>query len=70
MIPSKFDYVRPSSLDEAVRALADAGDDAKVIAGGQRTLFASEAVRRGLEQRKVEQLPDGRLSLVYGIGGD
>jgi aerobic carbon-monoxide dehydrogenase medium subunit len=38
MIPSKFDYVRPSSLDEAVRALAEAGDDAKVIAGGQSLL--------------------------------
>jgi aerobic carbon-monoxide dehydrogenase medium subunit len=38
MIPSKFDYIRPSSLDEAVRALADAGDDAKVIAGGQSLL--------------------------------
>ena len=35
MIPAKFDYVRPSSLDDAVRALADGGDDAKVIAGGQ-----------------------------------
>jgi hypothetical protein len=23
-----------------------------------------------VELRKVEQLPDGRLSLVYGIGGD
>jgi len=38
MIPSKFDYVRPSSLDEATRALADGGDDAKVIAGGQSLL--------------------------------
>ncbi len=38
MIPSKFDYVRPSSLDEATRALAGAGDDAKVIAGGQSLL--------------------------------
>jgi aerobic carbon-monoxide dehydrogenase medium subunit len=35
MIPAKFDYVRPSSLDDAVAALADGGDDAKVIAGGQ-----------------------------------
>ena len=35
MIPASFDYVRPASLDEAVRALADGGDDAKVIAGGQ-----------------------------------
>jgi carbon-monoxide dehydrogenase medium subunit len=38
MIPAQFDYIRPSSLDEAVRALADGGDDAKVIAGGQSLL--------------------------------
>jgi carbon-monoxide dehydrogenase medium subunit len=38
VIPAKFDYVRPGSLDEAVRALADGGDDAKVIAGGQSLL--------------------------------
>src|ERR1022692_2451658 len=35
MIPAKFDYVRPSSLDDAVQALADGGDDAKTTAGGQ-----------------------------------
>jgi carbon-monoxide dehydrogenase medium subunit len=35
MIPAKFDYMRPSSLDEAVHVLSNAGDDAKVIAGGQ-----------------------------------
>jgi aerobic carbon-monoxide dehydrogenase medium subunit len=38
MIPAKFDYVRPGSLDEAVRALAGGGEDAKVIAGGQSLL--------------------------------
>ena len=38
MIPAKFDYVRPGSLDEAVRALAEGGEDAKVIAGGQSLL--------------------------------
>jgi carbon-monoxide dehydrogenase medium subunit len=38
MIPAKFDYVRPGSLDEAVQALAGGGDDAKVIAGGQSLL--------------------------------
>ena len=38
MIPAKFDYVRPASLDEAVSALADGGEDAKVIAGGQSLL--------------------------------
>jgi aerobic carbon-monoxide dehydrogenase medium subunit len=38
MIPAKFDYTRPGSVDEAVRALADGGEDAKVIAGGQSLL--------------------------------
>ena len=35
MIPGKFDYVRPDNVTEAVRALADGGEEAKVIAGGQ-----------------------------------
>src|SRR5512146_49826 len=35
MIPAKFDYVRPATVDDAVRALAGGGEDAKVIAGGQ-----------------------------------
>jgi aerobic carbon-monoxide dehydrogenase medium subunit len=35
MIPAKFDYVRPGSLGEAVTVLAERGEDAKVIAGGQ-----------------------------------
>jgi aerobic carbon-monoxide dehydrogenase medium subunit len=38
MIPAKFEYVRPASVGEAVRALAEGGDDAKVIAGGQSLL--------------------------------
>src|SRR3984957_5591572 len=38
MISAKFDYVRPSSLGEAVSALASGGEDAKVIAGGQSLL--------------------------------
>ncbi|MBK1786507.1 FAD binding domain-containing protein [Prauserella cavernicola] len=38
MIPAPFDYVAPSTVDDAVRALADAGEDAKVLAGGQSLL--------------------------------
>jgi carbon-monoxide dehydrogenase medium subunit len=38
MIPAKFDYVRPGTVDEAVQALAGAGEDGKVIAGGQSLL--------------------------------
>jgi carbon-monoxide dehydrogenase medium subunit len=38
MIPAKFEYVRPSSVSDAISALAAGGDDAKVIAGGQSLL--------------------------------
>lgn len=38
MIPGSFDHVRPSSLDEAVSALRSAGEEAKVLAGGQSLL--------------------------------
>ena len=38
MIPAKFDYTKPGSVDEAVSALAGGGEDAKVIAGGQSLL--------------------------------
>ena len=58
-------------------AAIDAGvvDEARlivypVIAGGANALFQPSAIRRGLDLRKVAQLPDGRLSLVYGIGSD
>jgi carbon-monoxide dehydrogenase medium subunit len=34
LIPAEFDYVAPGSLDEALTALADGGEDAKVLAGG------------------------------------
>jgi carbon-monoxide dehydrogenase medium subunit len=35
MKPPPFEYVAPTSLEEAVAALAEHGDDAKVLAGGQ-----------------------------------
>ena len=38
MIPAEFDYVAPSSLDEAIRALSDGGEDAKLLAGGHSLL--------------------------------
>ncbi len=38
MIPAAFDYQAPTSVDEAVRLLAEGGDDAKIIAGGQSLL--------------------------------
>ena len=35
MKPPRFDYVRAASLDEAIEVLAEHGDDARVLAGGQ-----------------------------------
>lgn len=39
MIPTSFDYVRPSTLDEALAALAG-NDDAKLLAGGHSLIPA------------------------------
>ena len=35
MKPPRFDYVRAASVEEAVEVLAEHGDDARVLAGGQ-----------------------------------
>ncbi len=34
MIPAEFDYTAPESLPEAIQALIDGGEDAKLLAGG------------------------------------
>ncbi len=38
MIPTQFDYVAPTSVADALSALAAGGDDAKIMAGGQSLL--------------------------------
>ena len=38
MIPAEFDYVAPDSLDAALGALREGGEDAKVLAGGHSLL--------------------------------
>jgi len=35
MIPAPFAYARPSTVDEALQAVASGGEDVKVLAGGQ-----------------------------------
>ena len=35
MKPRPFDYVRPDTVEEALALLAEYGDDARVLAGGQ-----------------------------------
>jgi carbon-monoxide dehydrogenase medium subunit len=50
MIPAAFDYLRPSSLAEALDLLAKHGDDAKVLAGGHSLI---PAMKLRLSQPKV-----------------
>jgi aerobic carbon-monoxide dehydrogenase medium subunit len=38
VIPAEFDYVAPDSLDAALSALREGGEDAKVLAGGHSLL--------------------------------
>ncbi|GLW05524.1 carbon-monoxide dehydrogenase medium subunit [Microtetraspora sp. NBRC 13810] len=68
MIPAAFDYVRPESLAEACEALADAGEDAKVLAGGQ-SLLPLLRLRLSFPSTLVDV---GRLTELHDIrdGGD
>ena len=38
MIPAEFDYIAPESLDQAILALKENGDEAKLLAGGHSLL--------------------------------
>jgi carbon-monoxide dehydrogenase medium subunit len=40
MIPGAFDYLAPRSVEEAVALLAEHGEDAKILAGGQSLIPA------------------------------
>jgi carbon-monoxide dehydrogenase medium subunit len=60
MIPSAFDYVRASSVDDAIRLLGEHGEDAKILAGGMSLIpmmklrFASPATL--IDIRKIPSL--------------
>ncbi|TVR32053.1 MAG: xanthine dehydrogenase family protein subunit M [Nitriliruptor sp.] len=73
MIPATFDYIRAGSVEEAVSALTEHGDEAKLLAGGHSLLplmklrLASPEVLIDLGRvdalRGVCELDDGRLSI-------
>jgi aerobic carbon-monoxide dehydrogenase medium subunit len=60
VIPAPFDYVAPTSVADALAALAEAGDDGKVIAGGQSLLpilrMRLNAPEKLIDLGKVEDL--------------
>ena len=63
MIPAAFDYVAPTSVDEALAALAESGDDAKVMAGGQ-SLLPILRMRLNAPEKVVDL---GRIEELRGI---
>ena len=59
MKPPPFDYLRPDDEEEALAALAEAGDDARLLAGGQ-TLMPMLNMRLAAPALLIDiaQLPD------------
>jgi carbon-monoxide dehydrogenase medium subunit len=66
MIPAPFEYVRPSSVAEAVSALGAAGEDGKVLAGGQ-SLIPILRLRMAYPSTVVDV---GRIAELRGIRDD
>ncbi|MDA0165038.1 xanthine dehydrogenase family protein subunit M [Solirubrobacter ginsenosidimutans] len=60
MIPAEFDYVAPGTLDEALAALKDGGEDAKLLAGGHSLIplmkLRLAAPTLLVDLRRVEEL--------------
>ena len=55
MIPAPFDYVRATSVDEALALLAEHGEDAKLIADVSRNI-GEPMVGRTMEEIPADQL--------------
>lgn len=66
MIPAQFDYVAPSTVEEAVNALVEAGEDAKVLAGGQ-SLLPVLRMRLNVPSVVVDL---GRIESLRGVRDD
>jgi carbon-monoxide dehydrogenase medium subunit len=66
MIPAAFDYARPSSIDEALQAIAAGGEDVKILAGGQ-SLIPVMRLRLAAPSTVVDL---GRVSELRGVRDD
>ncbi len=66
MIPAQFDYVAPTSVDDALAALAQHGDDAKILAGGQ-SLLPVLRMRLNAPEMVIDL---GRIDSLRGVRDD
>lgn len=66
MIPAQFDYVAPPTVEDALQALAEGGEDAKVLAGGQ-SLLPVMRMRLNAPSLVVDL---GRIDSLRGVRDD
>lgn len=66
MIPASFEYVAPTSVEDALAALAEAGDEGKVLAGGQ-SLLPVLRMRLNAPEKVIDL---GRVEGLRGIRED
>jgi carbon-monoxide dehydrogenase medium subunit len=64
MFPAQFEYVAPRTIDDALSLLAEHGEDAKVLAGGQSLIplmklrFAAPALLVDINQIAEQNAKD------------
>ncbi len=68
MKPRPFDYARPDTVDEALAILAEHGDDARVLAGGQ-TLMAMLNLRLVAPEVVVDITRIPELDVIREVDG-
>jgi len=66
MIPAPFDYVAPTTVEEALAALAEHGDEAKILAGGQ-SLLPVMRMRLNAPEWVIDL---GRIESLRGVRDD
>lgn len=67
MKPSPFEYVRPTSLEEALDVLAQDPDDSKVLAGGQSLIpMMNFRLARPARLIDINRIPDFAGATVVG----
>ncbi|MGY1691680.1 FAD binding domain-containing protein [Geodermatophilus sp. SYSU D01105] len=66
MIPAPFAYARPTTVDEALQAIAEGGEDVKILAGGQ-SLIPVMRLRLAAPETVVDL---GRVSEMRGVRED
>lgn len=66
MIPAPFDYLAPTTVEDAVAALVEHGDDAKILGGGQ-SLLPVLRMRLNAPEMVIDL---GRIDAIRGVRDD